>query len=136
MNKLARILLGTTLIQFIALLAVSFLFWNTCKEARTMGDEITALRLVVTREKVANEKEKEAFENRLLKLSIEKKELAAELEDANSSVIRLKEEATILKDALAKTQEIIGTFRHLNTIKEMKASEQGSLIKVPESANK
>ena len=131
MNKLARILLGTTIIQFIALLAVSFLFWNNCKDARSMGDEIISLRLVVTREKEANEKEKEAFENRLLKLSFEKKELAAELEDANSSVIRLKEEATILKDALAKTQEIMKTFLHLSTNREMKASEEGALIKVP-----
>ena len=101
-----------------------------------MADEITSLRLVVTREKEANEKQKEAFENRLLKLSIEKKELATELEDAKSSVIRLKEEVTLLEDALAKTRETIETFRHLSSTREMKAPVEGSLTKAPEPANK
>ena len=136
MNKLARTLLGITLMQLIALLGISFLFWSNCKDARPMADEITSLRLVVTREKEANEKQKEAFENRLLKLSIEKKELATELEDAKSSVIRLKEEVTLLEDALAKTRETIETFRHLSSTREMKAPVEGSLTKAPEPANK
>ena len=86
------------LVIVVVSVLVLFYIWNGVSRAQTIEKEIGQQKIQELTKVL--QVERDGSEAKVLKMTVQNKELSAELADANSVMTRLKEEHAVLQDAL------------------------------------